>query len=279
MKNDRVTNLGDIDPTQVDLASAPKPKRRRRKVQPMPKLLEPWVEKAKARMEKRPASPGIMMEPGAGCDEFVPMSPHDNDEAWQYQIHDAFGTRSPSTVRVFIEQLRSLCGQVWDEGRRGWRPSETEISAAVNFVNSVQPRDEAEAALAAQMLAVHFMTMRLSAQAMMTGDTRTAATAAKLARTYTMQMDALNRGRGKSRSTRQHITVKHEKHVHTHKHQHIDARGCALPLPTPSRTIGDHHAGQLEHRAEVLCPGKPLQGKDPVGAVVPITSRKWKASL
>jgi hypothetical protein len=294
MQNDRPTNLGDIDTSQIDVATDPKSKRaRRRKVQRMPALLEPWAEKAKARMEKRPASPGIMLEPGAGYDEFVPVSPHDNDEVWQLQIHDAFGTRSPATVRVFIEQLRLLCGQVWDDDRKAWRPSETEISAAVNLVSGIQPRNEIEAALAAQMVAIHFMMMRMSAQALNTSDTRTASVAGKLARTYAAQMDTLQRGRGKSRSTRQHITVRHEKHIHTHQHQHVAfleapktpetpvaaAWGCASPEPIPPALPGEHDAPAIEQRTGPVRNGATVPSQEQVGEVVPLRRRAGKAGV
>lgn len=279
MTLDRPTNLGDIDPKQVDVSTDPKPKRRRRKVQKMPALLEPWAEKARARMEKRPASPGVMMEPRGDHGDFQAVSPHDNDEVWSLQIHDAFGTRSPSTVAVFMEQLRALCGQNWNDERKAWHPSETELNAALNFINSVQPRNEAEAALAAQMLAVHFMTMRLSASALTTGDARTASIAAKLARTYAAQMDTLQQVRGKRRSTRQHITVRHEKHIHTHQHQHLAAWAYAPSEPAPSVLPGEHHGPAIEQRTEAVCGSAPVSGEEPVGQVVPIGRRARKAGL
>lgn len=279
MKYERPSNLGDIDPARVDVATDPKPESRRRKVQKMPAMLEPWAEKAKARMEKRPASPGVMMEPRGDLGDFEPASPHDNDEVWSLQIHDAFGTRSPSTVAVFMEQLRALCGQSWNDERKAWHPSETELNAALNFINSVQPRNEAEAALAAQMLAVHFMTMRVSASALNTGDARTASIAAKLARTYAMQMDTLQQARGKRRSTRQHITVRHEKHIHTHQHQHLAAWGCASPAPAPSALSGEHHVPAIEQRTEAVRGSSTVSGADQIGQVVPIGRRERKAGV
>lgn len=280
MQDERPTNLGDIDPAQVDVATDPKPKRtRRRKVQPMPALLEPWAEKAKARMDKRPASPGVMMEPRGDLGDFRAVAPHDNHEVWSLQIHDAFGTRSPSTVAVFMEQLRALCGQNWNDQTKAWHPSEVELNAALNFINSIQPRNEAEAALAAQMLAVHFMTMRVSASALNTGDARTASVAAKLARTYAAQMDTLQQVRGKRRSTRQHITVKHEKHIHSHQHQHIAAWGCATPDPAPSAIPGEHHPPAIEQRTGVIRSGAAVPSKGQIGEVVPIGRRERKAGV
>ncbi|WP_125993388.1 hypothetical protein [Sphingomonas sp. S-NIH.Pt15_0812] len=279
MKIDQPTNLGDIDPARIDVATDPKPKQSRRKVQKMPALLKPWAEKAKARMDKRPASPGVMMEPRGDLGDFQAVAPHDNHEVWSLQIHDAFGTRSPSTVAVFMDQLRSLCGQNWNDERKAWHPSETELNAALNFINSVQPRNEAEAALAAQMLAVHFMTMRMSSQALKTGDAGMASIAAKLARTYAAQMDTLQQARGKRRSTRQHITVRHEKHIHTHQHQHLAAWGYAVPEPAPSTLPGEHHGLAIEQRAEAVCSRPPVSGEDPVGQVVPIGRRARKAGV
>ncbi len=281
MKHEHLSDLGDIDPAHVDVAVAPKPKQRaRRKVQQMPKLLEPWAAKAEARMARRPASPGIMIEPGTGQGDVVYASPHDNDAVWQIQLHDAFGTRSKSTVQVFIHQLRALCGQHWNREHEEWRPSETELNAALNFVNSLQPRNEAEAALAAQMVAIHLMTMRVSAQVLGAGtlDERTAATAGKLARTYAILFDTLNRGRGKGRSTRQRITVTHEKHIHTHQHVHVHQGGEQTDAQ-PQAAGEDHDVRKVAQRAR-QSPGRPaLPGQDPIGEVVSLAGRKRKAGL
>jgi hypothetical protein len=84
-----------------------------------------------------------------------------------------------------------------------------------------------QAAMAAQMVAVHMMAMKTAARALegLGADTRTAALAAKLARTFTSQWEALMRHRGKRRTTRQTITVSHQKHVHNHHHQHLHQQG------------------------------------------------------
>ena len=80
-----------------------------------------------------------------------------------------------------------------------------------------------EAALAAQMVAVHMLTMKTAARVMggYGADIHTAALSAKLARTFALQWEALMRYRGKSRTTRQSIAVSHEKHIHNHHHQHV----------------------------------------------------------
>jgi|GEM_PF-1153131 len=214
-----------IDPADVDVLTRRKRRPRGRKQVPMPATLKPYTAKAKARLEKMPASPGIMLEPDPdGSGTFT--SPHDDLEAWEIQIYSAFGTRSTSAMRTFVYQLRALCERDWHGPEKGWAPNERELNAAVNFVNSIQPKNEAQAALAAQMLAVHWMQMRMSAQALKNGawiDHRDAAIAGKLARTFAMQMDTLARLQGKRQTARQTIRVKKELHQHVHYHDHRGA--------------------------------------------------------
>jgi hypothetical protein len=126
-------------------------------------------------------------------------------------------TRSYSTFSVFLEQLTQLCPTVRDKNGDSI-PSELELNAALNIVNGMRPRNEMEAALAAQMVAVHFMTMRVAAQALQTHwiDARLTAISGKLARTFAMQCGTLARLRG--RVGKQMIKVRYERHDHKHVH-------------------------------------------------------------
>jgi hypothetical protein len=125
-------------------------------------------------------------------------------------------------MSTFILQLKGLVAESSDDQADRWKPNETELNAALAFVAGIKPRNEAEAALAAQMVVVHWMQMRLSRQAMRYGsvDVNTAAVAGKMARTYTMQLDALAKIRGKQSSSRQTIKVRKELHQHVHYHHH-----------------------------------------------------------
>ena len=110
------------------------------------------------------------------------------------------------------------------------------------------PPYEMEAALAAQMVAIHLLTMKVTARAIKYDyDTRTAATAGKLARTFTLQMETLQKLRGRKRTARQSITVRKELHQHVHyyrgegeseeqphePHATIVDQCTALPSPEP----------------------------------------------
>jgi len=202
----------------------PSPHRRPRKP-PVPDLLRPFIEASRKRIEQRPASPGVDLERGA--DGYRWNSPHRDLDAWYVQICDAFGTRSHSTVAVFLDQLADLCPAVRDEnGDR--MPNEVYLNAALNIVNGVRPRNEIEAALAAQMVAVHFMQMKASADALRLSyvDHRTTGVAGKLARTFAMQCDTLAKLKGKT--GRQHITVRSDRHYHDHRHLHAEGPGGGI---------------------------------------------------
>jgi hypothetical protein len=258
-----------IDPNKVDVILARR--RRRKKVrttEPMPDNLKPFTARAKARLLKMPPSPGLMLERDpddndkSARDSYHWASPHDQPEEWEVQLHAALGTRSGSAMRTFVDQLRDLCQTHWHGPEQGWCPSEQELNAALAFVNGIQPRNETEAALAAQMVAVHWMAMRLAARALQNTivDDRSAAIVAKLARTYTMQLEALRLNRGRQRrGTRQTIKVQKELHQHVHYHHH---RGAG-------------ESGGQSHARDGATPDEraALPSENKGGEVVPISSR------
>lgn len=210
---------GLIDPADTVAGKRQKRKKRKRP-EPRPELKD-WKPGARKRADGRPFPPDIMLEP-AGMDEEFWTAPHKDDELWRLQLADAFGTRSMSVIWTFLEQMERLCGKnIWDETAHQWRRDEHEFSAALAMINSLKPRNELEAAHAAQMVAVHLLTMKVAARAIRYEyDTRTASMAGKLARTFTMQREALERLRKPNRTSRQSIKVSRETHHHQHIHVH-----------------------------------------------------------
>lgn len=211
---------GQIDPATLDTASKPRRQRRARKRPKPADELREWEQGAELRARARPYPPGVMLE-AAGMDEEHWTSPHSDLSLWTLQLADAFGTRSKAVIATFMGQLEALCGPThWDDEAKQWRLDENQFSAALAIVNSVKPRNEMEAALAAQMVAIHLLTMKVAARALRyDGDTRTAATAAKLARAFTDQMEALTVNRQRGRTAKQSITVRKELHQHIHYHR------------------------------------------------------------
>jgi len=220
---------------------------------------------AARRVRNRPRSPGVKLQPND--DHAYDFTPPGNDmAAWEVQISDAFGAAGPTSAKAFLFQLTSLCSLNWDADNGRWKPSETQLNFALSFINNIQPRNQAEAALAAQMVAVHLMQMRVSAQALTSGqnvDPRDAAIAGKLARTFTMQMDTLRRMRGRG-TARQNIRVKKEIHQHVHYHAPGGAEG---------------NAGQSHAKPAVSDQRAALSGNDEGGQVVPLTRRARKAGV
>ncbi len=205
--------------------------------------------------------PGVMLE-AAGMDKEHWTAPHNDSGLWSLQLADAFGTRPRAVVATFMAQLEALCApNHWDEEAKQWRLDENQFSAALAIVNSLKPRNEMEAALAAQMVAIHLLTMKASARALQyDGDTRTAATSAKLARAFTGQLEALQSLRRRSRTARQSITVKKE--VHQHVYYHGGRRKVtANPMNEPRPLLTTAPLCQARNRAGKPCRCPAMRGK------------------
>jgi len=253
-----------VDPAKLDAAGPQGSKDKKRKRPEPAAELRNWEEGADKRAQARPYPPGIMLEP-VGLNQEAWTAPHNDESLWTLQLADAFGTRSQSVMATFLRQLEALCGDsFWDDEAKQWRLDEQEFNAALAIVNSVKPKNEMEAAFAAQMVAVHLMTMKVSARALKYDcDTRTAATAAKLAKTFTGQLEALQSMRGEKPETHQTITVKKELHQHVHYH-----RG-------EEKSDGQPH----ERTATVVDQRPALPGSQSSGQAVPLSSRKGQDKM
>jgi len=190
----------------------------------MAQVLKELGEQAIGRHNRRLATPGLEITTENGKWWFGCPYRSEDEDHWVALLFDAFGTRSQATFRTFMVQLASLCSTAWDKGSEAWYPDEDELVAAVQIVRSAKPRNEAEACLAAQMVAVHVMQMKLAAFAVRNDypDPRSCAIAAKLARTYATQLETMAKLKG--RGSRQRITVrKYSQHEHKHIHLHQGA--------------------------------------------------------
>jgi hypothetical protein len=184
---------------------------------PLPERMAPAVAAARSRVSRRRTiNPGVAVD---GRDGVVTLGPpHADLASWQVQIVDAFGTNSFSTAMAFLQELAALTRKEWNENSQSLEPSERDLNAALNIVVGARPSNELEAAFAAQMVAVHWMQMRVSALALEQDcwNPETVGQAAKLARTFALQIETFAKLKGKSR--RQHITVRTSRHSHQHIH-------------------------------------------------------------
>ena len=209
---------------------------------------------------------------------------HDSDvDEWEALLFEPFATRSIAVFHVFTTELSKLSPNVWKGEGQGWVPNETDLRAAVQIVRSVRPRNEAEACLAAQMVAVHRMQMKLSAQALSQSwpEPRTCAIAGKLARAYAMQLETMAKLRGKC--IRQRITVRkfsqHE-HKHIHLHQGGHENGNQPHEPKGARAMQIRSARAPSAGAALPCANPqehalPLPGNQGEEAL-PVTRRSQR---
>jgi hypothetical protein len=129
---------------------------------------------------------------------------------WQSSMQRAFGTNDNSFMRIQAELLSNALGGKGDD----LEGSTDTTNAAVAAMHGIAPRDEVEALLATQMVAVQHAAMTMSKLLLNAGTINQQNSAVnamtKLNRTYVAQMEALNRHRGKGQ---QKVTVEH---VHVH---------------------------------------------------------------
>jgi hypothetical protein len=174
---------------------------------------------------------------------------HPSPEIWVATLHEAFGTTELSFADDLLSQLLNTTHYHKDAPVKA-----ATINAALAAVCGIGPRDETEAMLAAQMVATHGAAMELLRRAMQAEYRHNLQDAGNLAvkllRTYTAQLEALQRYRGKGQ---QKVTVEH---VHVHKGGqaivgHVETtRGVGASAKTEERP----HAKQLSHAPEPTLP-------------------------
>jgi hypothetical protein len=124
----------------------------------------------------------------------------------------SFGTRDP-------DFLFGLIHQVANAGAKGPYPDELGIKFMLAFIKSWEPRDEIDAALLAQMAATHVAAMRAAnrlahAESLQERDSAER-TYNKLTRTFTIQVEALQRYRAnrEEKVVMQHVPVSDGRHA------------------------------------------------------------------
>lgn len=218
---------------------------------------------------ERPINPGVRMERKAGG-RTVWTAPHSDYEAWELQLREAFGTRSRAVIQAFMDGLVQLTGNSWD-------PNPRALNAALGIVNSMRPKDEGEAMLAAHMVASHLLTMKAGAQANQYSsyvDDRQAKTFAKVGRLFVDQLELMSRLKGHTRTQRIEVTYNDNRQqvaggVHVYRGGPEFGGQPQEPRPTFGRGINGDPA--IEHAELPALPcsdagGRPLpsaSGEEP----------------
>lgn len=252
--------------------------RLRRKPEP-PESLNQAVDRAKERTRKRDTSIPLQLERD-GDGELVLDDrgrviwdwPFEGEQpvdwpAWSWMLLDAFGTRNAGIATTFLVHLLDLVGSDYDEKVAARVPRDGELQLLLGVVRSHRPKNEAEAAQAAQVAATYIISMRVAKEVVNRPyDTRMISAYARLVSASAALSESAP-GKKRRKTARQSIKVVRETHVHNHQHVHMgdaqetDNRGYANA--GRQKTIEASSAG----RSEVL-------GEDPSGHVVPIALRQ-----
>lgn len=242
---------------------------------PIPPVLKPSVAKAKARTQSRRHGPPVQLHRNDdGSTEWQwPFGETEGEQAdWRWLVLDAFGTRNEAVAATFLQSLLDLCGAEYDASTGEWVPNEGELVTILHIVSAHRPKDEAQAALAAQIAASHLISMKVAKRvADYPWDTRMVGAFAKLIRAHGSLIETMAVVKGKRRSTRQHITVTQERHVHHHQHVHMGEGGA-------SANDQQAHAAMAARPVENER-GGTLPSADTTGGDVPITSGEREAGL
>jgi len=221
------------------------------------------IEQAQAKHDALPLRPFMVAEEGE--DGIRQMAPTHSDaaghSAW---LMSSLGTASASFL---IQQLNSL--EVATAGTAaGSEPNVSGVNAALAMLGAIDPQDELEGALATQMVGCHSLSMAMLCRAKST--TRTdqlqlyGNLAVKLQRTFTAQVEALARLRGKGQQVVrvEHVTV------------HPGGQAIVGDVHHHPGGPGTHEKGEvLPHEmpaAGLSAPRSALPGPNPLGDAVPL---------
>ncbi len=162
------------------------------------------METHRARREERKPAPRIKVTEREGGTEIA--LDHSEPALGQALLMEALGTTEP-------DFLDGLLGQLANAGTQGRVVDERKLNFMVAVVKGVEPQDQVEALLAAQMAAVHNATMtfarRLNHVENIPQQDSAERAFNKLARTFAAQVEALKRYRtgGEQRVTVEHVNV------------------------------------------------------------------------
>ncbi len=138
---------------------------------------------------RKKASPRLKVVPGAQGTERITID-HPIEALGQVALMKALGTTSDDFFEGLVKQLVNA-------GSQGSAPDEKGMNFMLAVVKGIEPRDQVEAMLAAQMAAVHNATMTFARRLAHVESIRqqdSAQTASnKLARTFAAQVEALKR--------------------------------------------------------------------------------------
>jgi hypothetical protein len=157
-----------------------------------------------ARRNRRNPAPPIKVSNEKGVTKLAPH--HPDPTTGDLLLMEAIGTADPYFLDGLLRQLANV-------GTQGRAIDEHGLNFMLAVIKGIEPKDQVEAMLAAQMAAVHNATMtfarRLAHVETLPQQDSAERAFNKLARTFAAQVEALKRYRtgGEQKVTVQHVTV------------------------------------------------------------------------
>jgi hypothetical protein len=182
----------------------------RRAKRRLPDGLDAIADEAQERLLARQAPPRVRIEKDEKGWRFSCPYSKEDEERWWALIADAFGTRCGGLIDHFLERITELVPEGrWNREKKFWYPSEPDFNAVLAIVASLKPENEAQAAHAAQLAALHLSAMKLGEHATRYGNERTVAILAKTTRAYGEGIERMARlqGRVQPKTVNQTIQV------------------------------------------------------------------------
>jgi hypothetical protein len=162
------------------------------------------MESYKAKHKEKPLAPSLKVVERDGKPEVVPD--HTEPGIANMRIAEALGTRD-------FDFLNGLLTQLCNVGSQGKKIDEAGLNFILSIIKGIEPRDQMEAMLAAQMAVVHNATMTFARRLSHVDNIKQQDSAErafnKLARTFAAQLEALKRYRSAGDQTVrvEHVTV------------------------------------------------------------------------
>ena len=258
----------------------------KRKVPDQPPTAKPYqptdqeLAAAKAHLARRAArtiAPRVKLEPLPGGGARIGPD-HPMRALGVMAFEQVFGTVSADFAGLMLDGLAAAVTIDRDT------IDEQTLNGILGALHGINPGDEVEAMLAAQMVATHLAAMECLRRARAPGQTfegrdMNLRHATKLTRTYTMQVDSLKRYRSKGE---QRVVVQHQ-HVNVTADQAaVQVNGGGYPAPRGRGAASkpeERSHGPGESQAVAFEPEPPLRCPEPARDVVPVAGGEGAGSL
>jgi hypothetical protein len=237
---------------------------------PLPEGFPALAAAANDRLRTRQSPPRIRIEKNEDGWQFTSPYPEDSGDDWFVLLCDAFGTRHGSVVNHFLECIIKLVPDgEWNKDHRYWYPDEDSFNAVLALISAMRPENEAQAAHAAQLAALHLSAMQLGRhiKTLQGADARAIAILGKTARAYGDGLMRLAKLQGKiqPRNVNQTITV-----------VYADQRSVTVNGGVPSNGGQPHAAPDAGASARLPALPSPCPNN---GGPMPPTGDAGKASV